>query len=243
MTGFAASTENRVFADEQALAQSVAEWLCARAQAAGGAFAICLSGGSTPRRLYQRLAEPTVAARFPWGRVHWFWGDERYVPHGHPDSNYRMAREAFLAHVPVPAGNIHPIPTESPSPEHAAAAYEATLRGSYGAERLDPGRPLFDVTLLGIGEDGHTASLFPGDPALEEDRRWAVAVAGAPPRVTLTYPVLESSRDLAFLATGTAKRGILARVQAGEPKLPASRVQPVGRLHWFADRAAAAHGS
>src|ERR1700681_731909 len=191
----AATTENRIFESAEALAQNVAEWLCALAQANARDFSVCLSGGSTPRRLYERLATPTVASRFPWSRSRWFWGDERFVPHDHPDSNYRMANEALLSRVPVPGENIHAMPTEGMSPQQAAASYEATMRSFYGADRLAPDRPLFDVTLLGIGADGHTASLFPGQPALHEDRRWAVAVIGpkSEPRITLTYPALDSS--------------------------------------------------
>jgi 6-phosphogluconolactonase len=172
--------------------------------------------------------------------VHWFWGDERFVPHDHPDSNFRMANDAFLSRVPVPADNVHAIATEGLSPEKAAAAYEVTLKRFYGAETVASGRPLFDVTLLGIGEDGHTASLLPGQPALQETQRWVVAVFGAiaQPRITLTYPALDSSRDVAFLVTGRGKRDVVARAQAGDRTIPASLVRPVGRLHWFTDRAA-----
>src|SRR5580700_2085427 len=164
----ALSTENRIFDSADALAPGVAEWFCALAQASDREFAVCLSGGSTPQRLYERLAMPPIASRFPWRRTHWFWGDERFVPHDHPDSNYRMARDALLSRVPIPGDNIHAIPTEGLSPEQAAAAYETTLKRFHDAEMLSPERPLFDVTLLGIGEDGHTASLFPGQPALQE---------------------------------------------------------------------------
>ena len=131
------------------------------------------------------------------------------------------------------------------SPEQAAAAYETTLKRFYGADTLAPDRPLFDVTLLGIGEDGHTASLFPGQPALQETRRWVVAVIGAKsePRITLTYPALDSSRDVAFVVTGKGKRDVVARAQAGDRTIPAGLVRPVGRLHWFTDRAAAAEGA
>jgi 6-phosphogluconolactonase len=210
-----------------------------------GVFAVCLSGGSTPRRLYECLAAPKTAARFPWNRTHWFWGDERFVPHDHPDSNYRMAREALLSRVSIPGGNIHAVPTEGLSPEEAAIVYETTLRRFYGADELAPDRPLFDVALLGIGEDGHTASLFPGQPTLQETRRWAVAVIGAKDeaRITLTYPVLDSSREVAFLVTGKEKRGVVTRAQAGDRTLPAAVVHPVGRLHWFTDRAAAPVGA
>jgi 6-phosphogluconolactonase len=229
------------FDDAEALARGAAEWLCSLARASQGEFAVCLSGGSTPRRLYQVLAEPEIASRFPWDRVHWFWGDERFVPHEHPGSNYRMAFVAFLSRVSVPAAKIHAIPTEGLSPQQAAAAYEADLKRFYGAQSIAAQRPLFDVTLLGIGADGHTASLFPGHPALEVDDEWVVAVAraGSVPRISLTYPALDSSRDLAFLVAGADKREILRRVQAGEHALPAARIRPAGRLHWLIDRAAA----
>lgn len=236
-----ASAEVRVFEDAEALARNAAEWLCALALAGDRHFAICCSGGSTPKRLYEVLAEPAIASRFPWERAHWFWGDERFVPQDHPDSNYRMVHDALLSRVAVPEGNIRAIPTVGLSPEEAAAAYENTLRVFYGADTISPTRPLFDVALLGIGEDGHTASLFPGHPALEDDRHWALAIVGAKSeaRITLTYPVLDSSRDAAFLVTGASKRGALARAQSGDRTLPAARIRPVGRLHWFTDRAAA----
>jgi 6-phosphogluconolactonase len=236
-----AAAANHTFEDAETLARRVAEWLCDLARASERPFAVSLSGGSTPRRLYELLAAPEIASRFPWSRVHWFWGDERFVPHGHPDSNYGMARDAFLSRVPVPAHNVHAIPTEGLSPERAAAAYEATLKRFYGADTLASGRPLFDVTLLGIGEDGHTASLFLGQPELHETRRWVVAVIGAmpEPRISLTFPVLDSSRDVAFVVTGKEKRDVVARAQAGDRTTPAALVRPVGRLHWFTDRAAA----
>lgn len=236
---------NRVFENAEALAHHVAEWLCDLALASDRAFAVSLSGGTAPRRLYECLAAPPVAARLPWSRVHWFWGDERFVPRDHPDSNYRMARDALLSRAPVPEANIHAVQTEGLSPEQSAAAYEITLKGFYGADKLNPGRPLFDITLLGIGDDGHTASLFPGQSALRETQRWAVAVIGAKPepRITLTYPALDSSRDVAFVAIGKEKRETIARAQAGDRTLPAALVRPVGRLHWFTDRAAASAGA
>jgi 6-phosphogluconolactonase len=241
MVGVGTSSDIRIFEDPKALAHDVAEWLCALAQGSDRKFAICLSGGSTPRRLYERLADPAVASRFPWSRVHWFWGDERFVPHDDPASNYRMVSEALLSRIPVDGGNVHAVPTENLSPEEAAAAYEAMLKRFYGADRLESQRPIFDVTLLGIGEDGHAASLFPGQPALDEDQRWALAIVGArcETRITLTYPVLNSSRDVAFLAKGEGKREVVARARAGDRTQPAARVHPVGRLHWFVDRAAA----
>jgi 6-phosphogluconolactonase len=241
MISATALTENRVFGSAEKLAHEVAEWLCGLALASDRVFAVSLSGGSTPRRLYECLAAPDIASRFPWKRTHWFWGDERFVPHDHPDSNYRMARETFLSRVAVPADNIHAVPTEGLSPGQAAIAYEATLKRFYGADTLAPDRPLFDVTLLGIGDDGHTASLFPGQPALQEKRRWVVAVIGAKAeaRITLTYPALDSSRDVAFVVTGQEKRDVVVRARAGDRTIPAGVVRPVGRLHWFTDRAAA----
>jgi 6-phosphogluconolactonase len=236
-----AAGEARIFEDAEALARGAAEWLCGLALASDRQFAICCSGGSTPKRLYELLAEPATAARFPWSRVHWFWGDERFVPHDHPDSNYRMTFDALFSRVAVPERNVHAVSTAGLSPEQAAAAYERTLQDFYGAATLSPARPLFDVTLLGIGEDGHTASLFPGQPTLDEETRWAVAVIGAKAeaRITLTYPALDSSRDAVFLVTGKSKREPVARARSGDRRLPAARIRPVGRLHWFTDRAAA----
>ena len=169
--------------------------------------------------------------------MHWFFGDERFVPHDHPDSNYRMVRAAMLDAAPVPAANVHPIPTDG-LPAEAARRYERELQEFYGAATLDPQRPLFDVVLLGLGEDGHTASLFPGTAALEERKRWVVDVLNPKqePRITLTYPALESTRALAFLVAGAAKRAILGRVWAGED-LPAARVRGPAP-DWFIDQAA-----
>lgn len=233
--------EWRVFETAAELADSVAEWLCALALAGSGEFAVCLSGGSTPQQLYERLASDAIASRFPWARVHWFWGDERFVPHDDPASNYRMVRDALFSRIRVADARIHAVPTQGLSPQQAAAAYEAVLQRYYGAAKLDARRPLFDVTLLGVGENGHTASLFPGDPALQERRRWAVAVTGvgAPARITLTYPALDSSHNLAFLVTGTGKKNILTQIRANDRALPATGINPVGRLTWFVDRAAA----
>jgi 6-phosphogluconolactonase len=234
------TVDDHVFENAETLARAAAEWLCAKAIASKGRFAICCSGGSTPRRLYELLAQPDIAKRFPWDRAHWFWGDERFVPYDHPDSNYRMTRMALLSQVQVPKANVHPIPTERVSPEQAASAYENELKAFYGAEVLDPERPLFDVVLLGIGDDGHTASLFPGHPALNERQHWVVAVLGARSgaRITLTYPALDSSRDAVFLAVGGGKRSVVQRAKAGDRALPSARINPVGRLHWFTDRTA-----
>jgi 6-phosphogluconolactonase len=224
------------------LARATAAWLRERAQAGGPRFAVCLPGGSTPRRVYELLAS-AERPTFPWDRVHWFFGDERFVPHDHPDSNYRMARAAMLDAVPVPAANVHPMPTAG-TPAQAAQAYENELHDFCGAATLDPQRPLFDVVLLGLGEDGHTASLFPGIAALAERQRWVVDVLNpkSEPRITLTYPALESTRALAFLAAGAQKRDILARIWAGED-LPAARLHSRAAVQWLIDQAAAPGGT
>ncbi|QEX16221.1 6-phosphogluconolactonase [Hypericibacter terrae] len=241
MTGIS-DAKLEVLPDPDALARRVAAWLLAAATAKQDRFAVALSGGSTPRRLYEHLADTACRDSFPWSRAHWFWGDERFVPADDAKSNYRMVREALLSRAPIPAGNIHPMPTTPSSPEAAASAYERELKSFYGADRLDSAQPLFDVTLLGLGLDGHTASLFPGTPALGVRDRWVAAVVGAEPeaRITLTYPALESSRRVAFLISGSEKREILTRLRRGDESLPAARLRPVGSLWFFADAAAAA---
>lgn len=230
-----------ILADPETMARRVAEWMIELANAKDGTFTVCLSGGSTPQTLYEYLAEPPYRDAFPWPRTHWFWGDERFVPHDDALSNYRMVREALLSRAPIPAINIHPIPTEGVSPETAASAYERELKTFYGAERLDPARSLFDVNLLGLGPDGHTASLFPDNAVLAERHKWVCAVVGAKPeaRITLTYPALESSRHAAFLVAGKEKRAIFKRLRFGDDSLPAARLRPIGGLTWFLDRAAA----
>jgi len=229
-----------VLADPASLARHVAEWMTDLALAAPGAFRVSLSGGSTPKALYQLLSSPPFLERFPWERVHWYWGDERFVPYDHPDSNFRMTREAMLAKAPIPPENIHPVPTFG-DPDAAAASYERTLQTTYGATVLDPNRPLFDITLLGLGPDGHTASLLPGEPVLDERQRWVAAVAHGRPevRITMTYPAIESSRQVAFLVAGTDKAPIISAIRRGDSQVPAARVRPVGELVWFLDQAAA----
>jgi len=228
--------------DADAVARHVADWLIERLNRSTAPFALNLSGGSTPKRLYGLLADPLYRNRVPWTRLHLFFGDERFVPPDDPESNYHMVLEAMLAHVPIPSEHVHPIPTVGVSHAGAAATYEHTLKSFYGAQTLDPLRPLFDVTLLGLGPDGHTASLFPGTAALDEKIAWVVPVTGPTPprqRITLTYPTLASSRAIAFLVTGIEKRAIVARVRQGDPTLPASHVWSAGEIWWFLDRAAA----
>ena len=229
-----------VLADPPSLARRVAEWMTELAIAAPDAFRVSLSGGSTPKALYALLASDAFIGRFPWRRVHWYWGDERFVPYDHPDSNYRMTREAMLAKAPIPPENINPVPTDG-DPDAAAARYERTLQAAYGGAALDPARPLFDITLLGLGTDGHTASLLPGEPVLDERRRWVAAVSHGRPevRITMTYPAIESSRQVAFLVAGKDKAPIMGEIRGGDSQVPAARVHPVGDLVWFLDQAAA----
>jgi 6-phosphogluconolactonase len=225
--------------DAQALARQAAEWMTKIALARQGLVRIALSGGSTPRTLYSELAGTGFRNRFPWERAAFYWGDERFVPHDHQDSNYRMVREAMLSKVPVPPGNVHPVPIVG-TPAAAALAYEQALQAAYGAACLDPARPLFDIVLLGLGEDGHTASLLPGDAALTERRHWAAAVTQGrvEARITLTYPAIESSRNVAFLVAGAAKAAVFKAIRAGDSLAPAARVRPQGTTVWFVDRAA-----
>ena len=186
------------------------------------------------------LATEPYREAWPWKHIHVFWGDDRFVPHDDSRSNCGAARRLLLDHVPIPPGNIHPIPTGAGSPEEAARQYEAELRGFYCADRLDPARPLFDVVLMGVGSDGHTASLFPGQATLEEKDRW---VAGVPqaglapfvPRVTLTFPALAATREMLFLVEGEGKREIMTKVLDGAD-LPATRAHASGDLVWLVTR-------
>jgi 6-phosphogluconolactonase len=233
-------------ADPIALAEASAERLMARIAANDDRVAICLTGGSTPKRLYALLAREPYRSRIPWLRVHWFIGDERFVPPGDGLHNMTMAQQVFLDQC-APAANIHPIPTDGASADDAARVYEHELRSFYGTGRLDPARPLFDLVLLGVGPDGHVASLFPHYPALDERERWVVGVATAPvapkvPRVTLTFPVLGSCREMLFALAGADKRAILTRVLAGE-NLPANRASAAGETVWLVDSSALPEGA
>lgn len=233
------SASLHMFDNPQSVAVAAAEWIANRIADSQEVFRMALSGGNTPRLLYQRLASADYRNRIEWRRVELFWGDERFVPHNDPLSNYRMARETLLAHTPVLIDHIHPIPTEG-DPDNAARKYESTLRGIYGADSLSRARPLFDLVLLGLGDDGHTASLFPGSPALDERTRWVLAVDGKDvPRITLTYPALQSASAVVFLVNGEDKADIVHRVRAGDMALPAARLKARGDVLWFIDRAAA----
>ncbi len=236
------SREIIVVPDAEEIAHRAADRLIRRIGHSRERTAVCLTGGSSPQRLYQLLAGEPYRSRVPWERVHWFIGDERYVETSHSLSNFGMARRLFLDVVDTPAHTLHPIPTHASSPDEAARLYEVELKKFYGADRLEPARRLFAIVLMGVGGDGHTASLFPGSPALEERQRWVVGVkqAGHPPfvpRVTLTFPALASADEMLFLVSGEEKRDILARVLSGED-LPANRAYCEGDLVWLVDRAA-----
>jgi 6-phosphogluconolactonase len=230
--------------DPAAIAKAAAERVVARIAENPGRVAVCLTGGSSPRGLYQLLASDTYRSRLPWHRVHWFIGDERFVPADDPLNNMGGARAVFLDRC-APAANVHPIPTSTADPadpDRSATLYEQELKSFYGADALDPARPLFDLVLMGVGPDGHTASLFPGYTALDEVRRWVVGVPRANvepfvPRVTLTLPTLASCREMLFEVAGAEKRAILTRVLAGE-NLPANRAQSTGETVWLVDQAA-----
>ena len=231
-------------ADPAALAQAAAARLISRIVANSGRVAICLTGGSSPKQLYQLLATDAFRTRIPWDRVHWFIGDERLVPANDPLHNMAMARSAFLDRC-APAANIHPIPTETADPadpDRSAALYEGELKSFYGADTLDQAHPLFDLVLMGVGPDGHTASLFPGYPALDETARWVVGVPKANvepfvPRVSLTLATLASCREMLFEVAGRGKRAILTRVLGGE-NLPAAHARSNGETVWLVDQAA-----
>ena len=236
----------RVFADVNELSLRVAQatvGTISQSVQANGSCSLVLSGGNTPRSLYGLLSSQ-FRDRIPWTKVQVFWGDERYVPLDDPGSNYRMARETLLDAVPCPPGNVHPMPTGLPDPDMAARDYEKTLR-----RHFLKAWPRFDLVLLGLGEEGHTASLFPESPALEETRRWVVAVkvpAEPPLRLTLTLPALTQAANVYFLVTGADKTRALRHVLYGPPdpkNYPASGVRLAqGTAIWWVDGEAAGPG-
>jgi 6-phosphogluconolactonase len=237
----------RVFSDLDELSLRAAESavvVIRDAVQARGTCSLALSGGSTPPVLYRLLAS-RFREDIPWAGVHIFWGDERYVPPDDSRSNYGMARKTLLDHVPCPAANIHPMPTYFPTPDEAARAYEATLRNHFSTAW-----PRFDLMFLGLGPDGHTASLFPGSLAVDERTRWVLPVPDppAPPmRLTLTLPVLSQSAHTYFLVSGSDKAQALraASAERADPHVcPAGGVRPAtGVLLWWVDKAAADPGA
>ena len=208
-----------------------------------GRFSVALSGGGTPQGMYQELAEEPYQSQIPWRQVHLFWGDERAVPASDPESNFGQARRAFIERVPIPAGNVHPVRGEL-APEEAARVYAAELEAFFGSPR-----PVFDLVLLGMGEDGHVAALFPGSPVLDETARPIAASTGSyqgrpAQRITLTLPAINAARHVIVLAAGAAKapmiRAVLAPLDGLPDGLPAQRVRPdPGTLTWIVDEAAA----
>ncbi len=236
------------FASKEALARAAAEEVTRVALGAvrdNGRAAIALAGGSTPEALYRLLAdEPAFRARFPWGQTHFFFGDERHVPPGNKESNYRMADEALLKKVRAecPAGNVHRIPAENPDASQAASDYEADIRGFFGGA----GVPEFDLVLLGMGPDGHTASLFPGTTGLRETEK-LVAAAWVDKlstyRITFTPPLLAAARAILFLSAGVEKADILHTVLEGAPefdRFPSQRISAENpNVLWLVDEAVA----
>ena len=220
------------------LSRAAAAELATLASGVGRPFHIALSGGSTPKRLFHELARMGDKL-VPWEHIHLWWGDERCVPPDHPDSNYRMTRETLIDPLGLDAARVHRIEAERPA-EAAAADYERALVDALGAP------PVFDLIYLGMGPDGHTASLFPGSPALDETKRFVVANAvdsplthGKSTRITLTYPALAAAKHTRFLVAGADKAAMLARVANGDRALPSARVTGADVV-WLVDRAAAA---
>ncbi len=207
-----------------------------------GIFTVALSGGSTPRGLHRLLAEEPFVTGIPWHETHIFWVDERCVPFENPASNYGAAREDFLDHIPAVQKNVHPMPAHMP-PEEGAEEYQFEITRFFGKKAHEI--PVFDLILLGIGTDGHTASLFPGDPALHARGSFIVAVKGGTPnvhRLTMTYPILNGAREILFLATGKDKAAVVrALIEKEQKGLPAQGIHPIsGKLTWLLDRQAAA---
>lgn len=241
MTSTTGERKFQVLPDAQAVATEASAHLIARTEHQERP-AICLTGGSGPKALYALLGSPEYRSRIAWDRVHWFVGDERFVSADDPRNNMTMARSIFLDRC-APPENIHPVPTDAADPDQAARLYERELQIFYGARHLDAARPLFDLVLMGLGPDGHTASLFPGDKALDEAERWVVGVDHAHveplvPRVTLTLPALASSREMLFLVSGEAKRDVLSKITSGAD-LPGARAHSNGVTTWLTDAAAA----
>ena len=237
-------TEVLFKADLAEVSLAAAELFVAAAQAAterSGRFTVALSGGSTPRGLYKMLAEKPFAQGIPWDKTHVFWVDERCVPADDLSSNYGAARKDLFVHIPIPPANVHRMPGSLP-PDEGARTYQKTLASFFS---LQEGQfPVFDFILLGVGKDGHIASLFPGQPALEESGQMVMHVIGGDPfldRITLTLPVLNSGRRIIFLVAGNGKAEIMRSIFSGKQSdLPACRIKPVtGSLLWILDLRAA----
>jgi 6-phosphogluconolactonase len=229
-----------VYSDKQVLVEAAFASIVERIRAAIAQRQTCsiaLSGGSTPQPLYAALAHVDL----PWHQIHIFWGDERYVPASHPDSNYGMTKRVWLDLVPIPAENVHPIPTDLALPQLAADDYDRQIRANFGLEAGSI--PVFDLVLLGMGDDGHTASLFPHTAALSVvDRLVTVGEKDGQPRLTFTFPLINQARSVIFLVSGASKQTALAAVFAptcDETTYPSRSIQPQGELLWLLDTAAA----
>ncbi len=233
-------TQIIVAPDLSILVEKAAARIAARVSQSDTPVAVCLTGGSTPKPVYERLAKEPYSSSLPWDKIHWFWGDDRFVPIEDDRSNAGMAIKALLRKIPAPPGNIHTIPTEVSTLEDAGRIYQEELQWFYGKTQLDPKVPLFDIVLMGLGTDGHTASLFPGTSTFLETDRWVLGVQEAGlepfvPRITLTIPVMASTQEMLFLVSGQSKREILGRVLAGE-NFPATSAYTEGNLIWLVDR-------
>src|SRR6185369_8288528 len=233
----------QIFPNSEDLARAAAEHFVARCREAverRGSFTVALSGGSTPKLLFELLADPNEPFRdqIPWPNIHFFWSDERHVPPDHADSNYRMANEAMLSRVPVATNNVHRVPSENPNATEAASEYEQTL-----IETTRQSLPQLDLILLGLGPDGHTASIFPGSEVLHETKR----LVAAPwvekfntYRITMTLPLLNNGASVLFLVSGAEKAEMVKKVIEGPKQYPAQAVQPThGQLVWMLDKDAA----
>jgi 6-phosphogluconolactonase len=237
-----------IYPDADALARAAAFDLLQRADAAiaeRGVFTLALSGGSTPKKLYALLGTDPAFAAFPWAQTQLFFGDERHVPPEHADSNFRMVKETLLAWGLVPDANVHRVPAEQADAAQAAAQYEANMRSYYTGQALLDDFPRFDAVLLGMGPDGHTASLFPDSPGLLEETRWVIANPVAKfntDRITFTFPVLNAARAVLLLVAGADKEAMVREVLLdARGTHPVERVQPRDGLKlWMLDRAAAA---
>ena len=242
------SAEIKILKDLDEISRLAADEILSRAnegESSAGRFAIALSGGSTPKLLHRQLgSEPSVRSRMPWDNIHFFWGDERHVPPDDPQSNYCMARETLFNSAPVPAQNIHRVHAEEPDAAFCAEKYECELFSFFG---LEPGQmPRFECIMLGIGPDGHTASLFPGTDALHEKMKLVVAnwvEKLQTHRITMTAPVLNNAALVIFLVSGKEKAGVLKEILEGDYRpdlLPAQLIKPEnGKLLWLVDQAAA----
>ena len=230
------------FSDVHTCIEEAADFICNKASQCvkeNGLFTMALAGGATPKALYETLAREPYSHRMPWDVTHLFWSDERLVPHDHPDSNYALAYRTMISRVPIPATNVHPAPVESGSAVDAAFRYETLLREFFSDKHH---RQYLDLVLLGLGNDGHTASLFSGSPVLHEKDKWINFVlkpdiAPFHPRITFTLPLINNSDSVLFLITGSRKRDIVERIVgrfSGDDKIyPVSMIKPSGTLVWF----------